>query len=154
MSKYLLFSVLSETYGLPIEKVREIIRFESITPIHDALDYIKGVINLRGKIIPIFDMKLKFGMPRNEYNDHTVFIIVDIAGQNGEYNIGLAVDAVHEVSDISEEMVKETPEMGLKVRSKYLKGIARSNDTLVMLLNIDEIIKEDSVLSLAEELND
>ena len=92
--KYLIFSLLTEFYGIPIIKVREIIRYEKITPVRKSLEYIKGVINLRGKIIPILDLRTKFGLPEEEYNETTVFIIVDVNGKSGVYNIGITVDAV------------------------------------------------------------
>lgn len=153
-NKYLIFSVLHETYGLPIEKIQEIIRYEAITPVHDSLEYIKGVINLRGKIIPVFDLKLKFGMDHREYNEQTVLIIADIISPTSEYNVALAVDGVHAVTIINSDDIKDPPQMGLKVRSQYLRGIVRYKEQMVMLLNIDEIIKEDAVLQLTEESYD
>jgi purine-binding chemotaxis protein CheW len=153
-NKYLLFSVLNENYGIPIEKVKEIIRSEPITPVHDSLDYIKGVINLRGKIIPVFDLKLKFGMDTKPISNTTVFIITDIIGSNGNYNVALVVDAVHEVTIVPFDSIKEPPNMGLKIKSHYLKGIYRHLEKMIMLLNIDEIIKEDAVLKLAEVVHD
>ncbi len=153
-NKHLLFSVNQENYGIPIEKVKEIIRYEPITPVHDSLEYVKGVINLRGKIIPVFDLKLKFGMEEREFNKTTVFIIADILGSNGLYNVALVVDAVHEVTIIESDYVKEPPQMGLKIKTHYLKGIYRYRDEMVMLLNIDEIIKEDAILNITEEVYD
>ncbi len=153
-NKYLLYSVNHENYGIPIEKVKEIIRYEPITPVHDSLEYVKGVINLRGKIIPVFDLKLKFGMEEKPFNKTTVFIITDIMGSAGEYNVALVVDAVHEVTIIESENIKDPPQMGLKIKNHYLKGIYRFRENMVMLLNIDEIIKEDAILKITEEVYD
>ncbi len=151
-NKYLLFSVLHENYGIPIEKVKEIIRYEPITPVHDSLEYVKGVINLRGKIIPVFDLKLKFGMTGKPFNDKTVFIITDIISANGDFNVALVVDEVQEVTPIEIDSIKEPPQMGLKVKNHYLRGIYRFRKEMVMLLNIDEIIKEEGVLAISEEV--
>lgn len=153
-NKHLLFSVNQENYGIPIDKVKEIIRYEPITPVHDSLEYVKGVINLRGKIIPVFDLKLKFGMEEREFNKTTVFIIADILGSSGIYNVALVVDAVHEVTIIDSDSVKEPPQMGLKIKTHYLKGIYRYREDMIMLLNIDEIIKEDAILNITEEVYD
>ena len=148
--KYLIFSILSESYGIPIIKVREIIRHEKITPVRKSLDYIKGVINLRGKIIPVLDLRSKFGLPEVEYTDMTVFIIVDINGKSGVYNLGIAVDAVHEVVNIANEDLEDTPRLGLKMKSQYLLGIARMRDEMAMILNLDSIISADEIISLTE----
>lgn len=151
-NKYLLFIVDNEHYGMPINKVKEIIRFEPITPVHDSLEYVKGVINLRGKIIPVFDLKLKFGMEIKPYTDKTVFIITDIVSSNGDFNVALIVDFVNEVTLIDQDSVKQPPQMGLKIKSHYLRGIYRYENNMVMLLNIDEIIKEDSIITLTESI--
>lgn len=148
--KYLIFSLLTEFYGIPIIKVREIIRYEKITPVRKSLEYIKGVINLRGKIIPILDLRTKFGLPEQEYNETTVFIIVDINGKSGVYNIGITVDAVHEVLDIDKEQVEQTPRLGLKLKSQYLLGIARLREEMAMILNLDMIISADEIIALTE----
>ncbi len=148
--KYLIFSLLTEFYGIPIIKVREIIRYEKITPVRKSLEYIKGVINLRGKIIPILDLRTKFGLPEEEYNETTVFIIVDVNGKSGVYNIGITVDAVHEVMDIDKEQVEQTPRLGLKLKSQYLLGIARLREEMAMILNLDMIISADEIIALTE----
>lgn len=149
-NKYLLFSVKHENYGIPIEKVREIIRYEPITTVHDSLKYVKGVINLRGKVIPVFDLKIKFGMEDQPYNSKNVFIITDIIGESSDFNVALVVDAVHEVTIVNTDTIKEPPQMGLKIRNNFLKGIYKYNENMIMLLNIDEIIKEDAILQITD----
>ena len=148
--KHLIFTILSESYTIPIIKVREIIRHEKITPVRKTLDYIKGVINLRGKIIPVLDLRSKFGLPEVDYDDKTVFIIVDVIGKSGVYNLGLAVDSVREVVDITHEDMEETPRLGLKMKSQYLLGIARMKEDMTMILNLDAIISVDEIVSLTE----
>jgi purine-binding chemotaxis protein CheW len=108
------------------------------------------VINLRGKIIPILDLRTKFGLAEQEYNETTVFIIVDINGKSGVYNIGITVDAVHEVLDIDKEQVEQTPRLGLKLKSQYLLGIARLREEMAMILNLDMIITADEIIALTE----
>jgi purine-binding chemotaxis protein CheW len=149
--KFLIFSISQERYGINIKKVREVIRYESITHIRDSVDYLKGVINLRGKIIPVIDMRIKFSMEPKEYNDRTVFIIVEVSGETDSFLIGLAVDKVEDVIDIDNEHLEKTPEVGFKLKSDYLYGIARVNDKMVMILNIDNIIRTEDIINIKEE---
>lgn len=147
-NKYLLFSVKNERYGLPIEKVREIIRYQEITVVHDSLEYVKGVINLRGKVIPVYDLKLKFGMNSEEDSQRSVFIITDIIGDAGDFNVALHVDQVEEVLIIPSSEITDPPQMGLKIKNHYLKGIYRYHEHMTMLLNIDDVIQEDGILEI------
>jgi purine-binding chemotaxis protein CheW len=145
INKYLIFSIMTEYYAIPIINVKEIIRYEQITPIRDSQKYLKGVINLRGKIIPIVDMRLKLGIEENEFNDRTIIIIVDINGEKDIFSIGITVDSVHEVIDIPDSNIEEAPKVGLKLKSQYIQGIAKIRDNMAMIFNIDKIL-------LAEEI--
>lgn len=146
--KYLIFSVSTEFYAIPIIIVREIIRYEKITVLRDSLEFLKGVINLRGKIIPVIDMRVKFGMEQKEYDDRTVFIIIDINGQSEVFNIGIAVDRVSEVVDIGQNEIEKSPEIGFKMKSQYLDGIAKVGNDVIMLINIEKILSNEEVIQL------
>jgi purine-binding chemotaxis protein CheW len=146
--KFLVFNIAEEAYGIPITKVREVIRHEKITSVHETSSYLKGVINLRGKIIPIIDMRSKFGMHATEYTDRTVFIIVDVAGAKDNYNFGIAVDAVQDVVDLPENAIDQVPDVGLKLKSGYLHGIAKSGGNMLMVLNIDKILSTEEIVDL------
>jgi len=155
--KYLVFGISEERYGIPVAKVREVIRHERITPVHEASAFLKGVINLRGRIIPIIDMRSKFGMPEIEYTDRTVFIIVDVQGTKETYLFGIAVDAVHEVVDLDDSSRESLPDMGFKLRSNYLLSIARVGPHMLMLLDMDKILQTHEVVdlqNLSSELGD
>ena len=147
-NKYLIFTINHEDYGVPISKVREVIRYAAITPLHEASKFLKGVINLRGKIIPIIDMRAKFGIQEKEYNDRTIFIIVDINGSKDIINIGIAVDAVHDVLNLDEKNLEKAPDIGLKLKSQYLYGIATVNEKMLMILNMDRILTSDEVVNI------
>ncbi len=149
-NKYLIFTINSEDYGVPISKVRQVIRYVKITPIYEASDFLKGVINLRGKIIPIIDMRAKFGIQEKEYTDRTVFIIVDVLGTKEIYNIGISVDSVQDVVDILGENMEKTPDIGLKLKSHYLEGIAKVDEKMVMILNMDKILTSDEVVGIGK----
>jgi len=149
INKYLVFSIGEERYGVPITKVREVIRHERISPVHNASSYLKGVINLRGKIIPIIDMRLKFGIEERDYNDRTVFIIVDVHGEKEVYNFGVAVDSVHDVANILDSDIEKLPDVGFKAKSTYLQGIAKVGALMVMILNIDRILNSADVVDIS-----
>ena len=147
--KYIVFSVGIENYGVSIMCVKEIIRYEKITSVKDSQKFLRGVINLRGKIVPIIDMRLKFGMEEKDYDDRTVFVIVDIAGATENYFVGMAVDAVQEVFDISYTDIEPPPEIGLTLQKHFLEGIAKVNSKMIMVLNVEKILsaKEDTLRS-------
>jgi purine-binding chemotaxis protein CheW len=147
-SKYLVFGIAEERYGIPVSKVREVIRHEVITPVHDASDFLKGVINLRGRIVPIIDMRAKFGLPEREYTDRTVFIIVDVQGTKGTFLFGIAVDAVQEVISLADEARESLPDMGFRMRSGYLLSIARLGEDMLMILDMDKILQTREVVTL------
>lgn len=148
VNKYLTFSIAEELYGIPITKVREVIRHEKITTVRDASSYLKGVINLRGKIIPIIDMRAKFGIEERSYDDRTVFVIVDVAGQKEIFNFGIAVDSVHDVSNILDQDIESAPDVGLKLKTNYLLGIAKSERGMLMILNIDRVLTTDEIVDI------
>lgn len=150
VNKYLIFNINDEDYAIPISKVRTVIRYVKITPIHESSEFIMGVINLRGKIIPIVNMRKKFGLTEKKFNDRTVFIIVDILGAKEVYNIGITVDAVQDVMDISAENMERTPDIGLRLKSQYLEGIAKVENKMIMILNMDRILTSEEVVSLQD----
>ncbi len=148
--KYIIFNINKEDYGIPISKIREVLRFVKITPIHEASEFLKGVINMRGKIIPIIDMRVKFGLEESDYNERTVFIIVDILGAKEVYNIGITVDAVQDVVDIAEKDMEKTPDIGLRLKSQYLEGIAKVEDRMIMILNMDKILTSNEIVDITQ----
>ncbi len=150
-SKYLVFSIGIENYGVPILGVKEIIRYEKITPIRDSEKYLRGVINLRGKVIPIVDMRFKFGMEDRDYDDRTVFVIVELNAVDHIYFIGMAVDAVQEVYDIADVDIEPPPEVGLKMKKHFLEGIAKVKEKMIMLLNVEKILTTDEIVTIADK---
>lgn len=150
--KILIFSIGTEYYGIPIERVREIIRYDHLTAVHDTQEYIRGVINLRGKIIPVMDLRLKFGLDFLEYSDKTVLTILDIDGEIGEYQMALAVDAVHEVIRLKDQDVDRAPQLGLKMKRNYLTGIFTSNERMVMILEINKIVSSEDIIQIKEKI--
>jgi len=135
-SKFLTFYLAGEEYGVEILKVQEIIGMMAITPVPRTPQFIRGVINLRGKVITVVDLRLKFGMEPKEQTDETCIIVVQTAG----IQIGCVVDKVSEVLDINEEEIEDAPSFGADVNTEYILGIGKSQGKVKLLLNIDKVL--------------
>ncbi len=143
--KYLTFSMAEEEYGIGILKIREIIGMMAITSVPQTPHFIKGVINLRGKIIPVMDLRLKFGMEENEYTDRTSIIVVEVQGQTSTIQIGIVVDHVSEVVNIKSSDIEDTPTFGAKLDTDYILGMAKLQGDVKILLNIDRVLNADEI---------
>lgn len=142
--KYLTFALNAEEYGLPVLKVREIIKILDITAVPQAPHHVKGVINLRGKVIPVVDLRLRFGFPPAEYDERTCIIVVEIALQTSKVMMGVVVDAVSEVLTITGDEIEATPEFGEQVDTKFMKGVAKVKGRVKFLLDLDCIFGSDA----------
>ena len=138
--KYLTFKLATEEYGLEILKVREINGTMDITVVPRTPRYIRGVINLRGKVIPVVDLRVKFGMPTIDDTKETCIIVVDVPREDATIQIGILVDSVSEVLDISEEDIEDTPSFGAGFNADFILGMAKSKGTVKILLNIEEVV--------------
>jgi purine-binding chemotaxis protein CheW len=143
--KHLTFLLGQEFYGLPVLKVREIIKLVNITPVPRMPGHVKGVVNLRGKIIPIIDLRLKFDMAPAANTDRTCIIVVQAAdsAQITTTALGVVVDSVEEVLNISANEIEETPDFGTAVNIASLQGMAKINGKVVSLLDIDRVVGAD-----------
>ncbi len=140
--KYLTFVLGHEEYGLEILQVREIIGLMDITAVPKVPEYVKGVINLRGKIIPVIDLRLKFGMEKINYTNETCIIVLNVA----DMLMGIVVDRVSEVLDISQDRIEPTPKFGTSVHTDFITGIGKVGDKVKILLNIERVLTEDAGL--------
>ncbi|MEJ2529058.1 MAG: chemotaxis protein CheW [Gammaproteobacteria bacterium] len=152
--QYLSFSIGDEDYGIDILKVQEIRGWESVRPLPGTPDYVKGVLDLRGAIMPIIDMRLRFKLERAEYNATTVTIILGIQVQGKPYMLGIVVDAVSDVLDIQADEIKATPALGKKIDTKYLLGMVSIDGRVVLLLDAENLLDPDELLSLGNEESD
>lgn len=146
--RYLTFSIGKESYGIEIKYVTEIIGIQAITEIPELPDYVKGIINLRGKIIPVMDIRLRFKKEAKEYNDRTCVIVVDI----NELSIGLIVDTVTEVLTIADEDIVSPPEMNKGMNNRYIKQIGKVGEEVKLLLDCNKLLTEDEIDELSETL--
>ena len=146
--KYLTFALAGEEYGISILKIKEIIGMMPITTIPQTPDFVKGVINLRGKVIPVVDLRLRFGMQRIDYTERTCIVVVEISGGSGTVMIGIVVDSVSEVLNIKGGDIEETPAFGTKLRTDYILGMAKFTGGVKILLDIDKVLSRDEVILL------
>ena len=138
--KYLTFALANEEYGIGILKIKEIIGIMPITLVPQTPRSVKGVVNLRGKVIPVIDLRLRFGMAEIDYTDRTCIIVVEIAGQSSEIMIGVVVDSVSEVLNIKGENIEDAPAFGTKLDTDYILGMAKMEGDVKILLDINRVL--------------
>jgi len=143
--KYLTFTLANEEYGIGILKIKEIIGMMSITTVPQTPEFVKGVINLRGKVIPVVDLRLRFGMEEIDYTERTCIVVVEIAAQSGTVMIGIVVDSVSEVLNIKGEDIEETPTFGTRLNTDYILGMAKIEGGVKILLDIDRVLNADEI---------
>ena len=146
--KYLTFVLAGEEYGIGILKIKEIIGMMPITTVPQTPEFVKGVINLRGKVIPVMDLRLRFGMEAIDYTERTCIIVVEIEGTAGTVQIGIVVDSVSEVLNIKGQDIEETPTFGTKLNTDYILGMAKMEGGVKILLDIDRVLSQEEVASL------
>src|SRR4051812_19579974 len=138
--KYLVFQLGREEFGIRVLNVREIMGIQDITAVPQTPDYVKGVINLRGKVIPVVDLRLKFGVPELEYTRRTCIIVVQTRGEAGPMLMGIVVDAVAEVLNLSVADIEDTPDFGDGTSTPYLLGMAKVKGKVKILLEIERVL--------------
>jgi purine-binding chemotaxis protein CheW len=141
--KYLTFALAEEEYGLPVLRVREIIKMMDITEVPQVPEHIRGVLNLRGKVIPVVDLRLKFGFAQGEVTPRTCIIVVEVALAAGRVMMGIIVDHVLDVLNVLADEIEETPQFGERVRTDYMKGVAKVKGTVKILLDLDRVLGTD-----------
>ncbi len=149
--KYLTFSLSREEFGIPIQKVKEIIGMMEITAIPRTPPFIRGVINLRGKIIPLMDLRLKLGLPEKAYSERTCIIVVEVAAEEkGIRTMGIVVDMVSEVVNVSEGEIERPPQYGREEKVHFLRGMGKVKGKVVLLLDIQKVLDAEEMALLKE----
>jgi len=147
--KYLTFRLKNESYGIVVLKIREIIRLQAITPVPQTPPFIKGVLNLRGKIIPVIDLRIKFGLQNIADAEHNCIIVVKLDLPNRvSSQIGLIVDGVEEVINISAGEIEAAPDFGAALDTSFILGLAKIKGSVKTILDIDRVLTEDNLSSL------
>ncbi|HZU38969.1 MAG TPA: chemotaxis protein CheW [Gemmataceae bacterium] len=140
-NQYLTFKLREEEYGIEILRVQEIKGFSRITPLPNTPSYLKGVLNLRGTVVPIVDLRTKFSLPETAYDRFTVIIVVTV----GKKVVGLVVDAVSDVLNIVPDEVAAAPELGAGIDTSFMTGMAKAGDKLITLLNVEKLVNHEEL---------
>jgi purine-binding chemotaxis protein CheW len=148
IEQFLSFALGDQQYGIEILKVQEIKGYSGITPIPNTAEHIRGVMNLRGTVIPVVDLRAKFSLEPRAYDKFTVIIVVTV----GAKIMGLVVDSVSDVLDIARDDIRPTPDLGRREDTRFISGMANVGDRLVVLLDIDTLLAEDSVSETAPSI--
>jgi len=142
--KYLTFHLAGEDYGIEIAFVTEIIGIQKVTEVPDMPDFVRGVINLRGKVIPVMDVRTRFKLPSRDYDERTCIVVVNIA----DNAIGLVVDEVREVADIPEDQVEPPPRTTKGASSRFIKGMGKMDDEVKIILNVEQLLFEEEMAQI------
>ena len=144
--QFVSFQLSGEEYGLPILRVQEIIRYAELTRIPQSEDFIEGVLNLRGRVVPVIDLRKRFELTQCEHNNSTRIVVVEIDNQV----VGLMVDAVSEVQTIEENQIDPPPPLGTGISAEYIYGMGKIDDRLIILLNVERILREEEKAAMTE----
>jgi purine-binding chemotaxis protein CheW len=144
-TQYLSFMLSDEVFALDITKVREVLDFTTITKVPQTPDFMRGVINLRGSVVPVVDMRLKFGMTETEKTVNTCIIIVEVTLDDESIVIGALADSVREVFDLEPDQVEPAPKIGTQLNTEFLKGMGKKNEEFILILDIDKVFSTEEL---------
>lgn len=148
ITSYLTFKLGDEEFAAHVGKVLNILEMTKITEVPKSPNYMTGVINLRGSVLPVIDTRIKFGMTPTEYTASTCIVVMDIDLEGESVHVGALVDAVQAVIEIDHDQIMPPPSLGNKYRSEFIEGVANVNDTFVMILNMDEVFSSEDLMDL------
>ncbi len=143
--QYLTFQLGEEVFGLAVSHVREILEFTTVTKVPRTPDYMRGVINLRGSVVPVLDMRLKFGLTQTEKTVNTCIIVVEVSFEDEHTIIGALVDSVQEVFELEPDQIEPAPKIGTQLKTEFIKGMGKKDDHFIILLNIDKVFSSEEL---------
>ena len=150
-NQYLTFLLNGEVFGIATNRVLEVLDYTDITPVPQTTDFMMGVINLRGSIVPVVDMHIKFGLPPSPRTVNSCIIIINIFIDNEPTSVGIMADSVREVLDLDPEQIEGAPRMGTNLNSEFIHGMGKHNDCFIILLKIDTIFSQQQLCTGDEE---
>ncbi|MDH4164675.1 MAG: chemotaxis protein CheW [Nitrospirota bacterium] len=150
-TQYLTYKLGDEVFALDIGKVREVLDFTEVTKVPNMPGYMRGVINLRGSVVPVVDLRKKFGMPATEKTVNTCVIIAEVTVDKSTTVLGALADSVQEVVDLESGYIEPAPKIGTKLRTDFIKGMGKQNERFIIILDVDKVFSVDEV-SLVESL--
>lgn len=146
--QYLTFQLAEEVFAVEVAKVREILEFSSITKVPQTPDFMRGVINLRGSVVPVMDMRLKFGLPETEKTVNTCIIVVEVNHEGDTIIIGALADSVQEVFELEPDQIEPAPRIGTKLNTDFLLGMGKHDGQFIMILDIDRTFTGDEIITV------
>ncbi len=149
LNQYLTFTVNEELYALNVGNIREVLEFQTVTKVPRMPDFMRGVINLRGSVVPVLDLKMKFGLGTTDKTIDTSVIVTEMNMDEETVVIGLLTDAVNEVLELNEEEIEPTPYMGTKVQSEFIKGMGKKDEEFIIVLDINRILSAQEIQAAA-----
>src|SRR5271157_404288 len=144
-TQYLTFKLDEEVFALDVAKVREILDFTDITKVPQTPDFMRGVINLRGSVVPVVDMRLKFGMSRTEKTVNTCIVVVEVTAEGETTVLGALADSVQEVIELDPAQIEPAPRIGTKLNTDFIRGMGKHNEGFIMILDIDKVFSFDEI---------
>lgn len=145
---YLSFLVYGQYFAVDVVKVLEVLQKQNIVQVPNAPAYVKGIINFRGEVVPVFDLRSKFSFPENDAKSSFVIIVLDLSSQNGTFRIGAIADKVKDVITIDDNAIKPVPQMSEKFNTEFLQGIFKVDDSFILLLNVDKVFSNAETLDM------
>ena len=150
-TQFLTYKLGDETFALDITKVREVLDFTTVTKVPRTPEFMRGVINLRGSVVPVVDLRLKFGMTKTENGVNTCIIITEVTVDGDTTILGCLADSVQEVLDLDEEHIAPPPRIGTKLRTEFIKGMGKQDDRFIIILDIDKVFSSDELSLVKQE---
>lgn len=154
INSYLTFKLGEEEFAAHVSKVLNILEMTKITEVPKSPDYMTGVINLRGSVLPVIDTRIKFGMTPTEYTANTCIVVMDIEMDGESIHVGALVDSVQAVLEIDDNQILPPPSIGHKYRSEFIEGVANINETFIMILNMEEVFSSEEITDLRDTTSD
>jgi purine-binding chemotaxis protein CheW len=152
--QYLTFRIGDEDFALDVANVREILEFTTVTKVPKTPDYMRGVINLRGSVVPVLDMRLKFGLSETKRTINTCVIVIEVSIENTKTVMGAMVDCVQEVFELEPDEIELPPRIGTMLKTEFIKGMGRKDDHFIILLDIDKLFSSDELVSAGKAQDD
>lgn len=150
-NQYLTFSLDNEQYAIRVSKTREVLGFSTVTKVPRMPEFLRGVINLRGSVVPVADLKVKFNMPEVKADIDTSIVVTEVSLDAGNVIVGLLVDSVQEVIDLLPENIEPAPKIGTRLSTEFIEGIGKKNDDFIIILNIDRVFSFDEINTVRED---
>ncbi|MBI9052532.1 MAG: chemotaxis protein CheW [Bacteroidales bacterium] len=154
INSYLSFNLGEEEFATHVSKVLNILERTEITEVPRSPDYMKGVINLRGTVLPVIDTRIKFGMTPTEYTTNTCIVVMEVEMEGDTVHVGALVDSVQAVLELEDSQIQPPPSIGSKYKSEFIYGMAKNNEKFIMLLNMEKVFSSDEIVSIKEKTNE